>query len=536
MGIVAFPNIPPQGPGARIDWELRTATARFPSSLTGYTRTLERPGGHFAASLRYENLNSAKAARWRAALTALRGQAQRFYLRDFGYTRRGSFPATELLTNNTFASGTSGWTSGTTRVVTASDGMLRVMREQHHNTADLVNANSLSAITVTQYAPYAARSIDHQGRSSLWSAGPQLGSVSGGEEYGRANAPGFGLKTLVAVLPATTAYFGIVDYDTGANVAGDYIEVSYTSLARCALVDNGANFFQRSDEIDNAYWTKNAVTAAANAGAAPDGATTADSITENGAAAQHNFVRTETRSSVAADWCAYGYFRRGSGTRNVGLVIYRDASNYARAIFDLGSGTIASAATAAGDTTNARAFIVNAGNGWYFCAVIGRLTATTSVGCQFEMASGTTVSYTGDTTSSLLCWRCGGAQTSVPTRGMQTTSAGDGDGVAQTGGALHLKGLPASTDGLLLADDLAEIITPSGSQFVRTIAPLNSDAAGLGYWQFEPPLRESPADGAAVIIGTPLMRAMLDDRNVRWSRRHAGFMDLEFTAVEDMTA
>src|SRR6185503_16156126 len=111
----------------------------------------------------------------------------------------------------------------------------------------------------------------------------------------------------------------------------------------------------------------------------------------------------------------------------------------------------------------------------------------------------------------------------VPTRLRQTTTAAS-SGISQTGGALYLKGLPASTNGLLVADDLGEIITPSGSQFVRTLAPLNSDAAGLGYWQFEAPLRESPGDNAGVVICAPLMRSLLDDRTVRWTQRHAGFV------------
>lgn len=534
MAVVALPTLAPQGAFATDEWELRSLTQAFRGTLSPVIQT--RGGGsdsYWAATLRYHNLVGSPRARVRSWLTSSRGMRNSFYVPLYE-SIRGSFPAPELLTNNTFTSGTTGWSSAG-RIITASDGMLRVTREAHNSTGDLVNANSGAAITVTQYAPYAARSIDHQGRSALWSSGPQLGSGPGGEEYGRANAVGFGLKTLVSVIPATAAHFGMVDYDTGANVAGDFISFSYASLARCALVDNGPNFTQRSSEIDNAYWTKNASSISANS-TAPDGSSTADVLIENGATAQHTFTVSPTRTSSVADWCIYGYFARASGTRNIRLVIGRDGSNYADAIFNLGSGTLAQAAAAAGDATNARAFIVDAGGGWYYCAVIGRLTATTGLLLQVELANGTSVGYAGDSTSSVYCWQVGSAQSSVPTRGMQTTSAGDADGVAQTGSALHLKGLPASTNGLLLQDDPAEIIIGTRSQLVRTVGSLNSDAAGLGYWQFEPPLRPglSPSDNAAVIIRNPLCHMKLGQNFVRWSEHDDGFSDVEFTAEEEL--
>jgi hypothetical protein len=117
---------------------------------------------------------------------------------------------------------------------------------------------------------------------------------------------------------------------------------------------------------------------------------------------------------------------------------------------------------------------------------------------------------------------------------MQTTVSGDADGTSQTGAALYIKGLPASTNGLLLTDDLVEIVTPGSSELKRVTTTLNSDAAGMGFLQFEPPLRQSPANNAAVLILKPLMRCLLDDNSVDWSVTQGSFTDLQFRVVEDV--
>jgi hypothetical protein len=80
-----------------------------------------------------------------------------------------------------------------------------------------------------------------------------------------------------------------------------------------------------------------------------------------------------------------------------------------------------------------------------------------------------------------------------------------------------------------------EVVTPTYSEFKRVTAPLDSDAAGLGYLQFEPVLRASPADNAAVIIRKPLCRMMLDESSVRETYLPGGVMRCSFTAIEDIT-
>jgi hypothetical protein len=527
VAVVALPNIVPQGPGAAITWELRSNTARFPS-LAGYTRTLERGGAHFAATLRYENLNESSAARMRAFLTAMRGQAQRCYLRDFGYTKRGSFPAPELLTNPYFASGTTGWSGSAGSALTAADGILRVTQ-----TGNMTNPQARqSAIAVTQYAPYVARGLIVHGRGALptsYRAGIADVTIAGESDNG------IGMRYGVLVPSTTTIDFYVYHNIISGGTAGDFFEVGFASAARCALVENGLNSLLRSDEFDNASWTKTRSSISANSLAAPDGTVTADTLIEDTSTNTHFVTQAVTVSSAAADYC-FGVAVKASGRNWIQLVLNETTGGgNLFGYFNSSNGAIGTL-SAGSNWANVRAFAVPLGDNWWAFYLVGRKTnAATTINAQIYLASADNVnSYTG-TSSGLFVWRATMAQSSVPTRLIQTTSAAT-SGTSQTGSALYLKGLPASTNGLLLADDLAEIITPSGSQFVRALNSLNSDAAGLGSFQFEPPLRESPADNAGVVIGTPLMRAMLDERTVRWTQRHAGFVDLEFTAVEDMTA
>ena len=92
---------------------------------------------------------------------------------------------------------------------------------------------------------------------------------------------------------------------------------------------------------------------------------------------------------------------------------------------------------------------------------------------------------------------------------------------------MNLKGLPASTNGLLLAGDFFEV----NNELKQCTAPLNSDAAGLGFVQFRPSLHTPPADNAAVIISNPLGRFMISD-GLGWDAMFGSYMEVNLTLDE----
>lgn len=532
MAVVPFPSLPPQGPGGGMEWELRTISARQMSPLDAVATTLERAGSHWAVRMPYENLATDRRARMQTLAASLRGFANRTYVPVYGWTRRGSFPSTELFTNNSFASGTTGWTANST-TLTVSDGIARLTVP-----APAIQSISQSK-TMVQYAPYALRSILHDGRGM---AGLAIGRfINSGQPLQSDYSTSRGLGTLVAVnlnAGSGTNYAAVISPSSGYT-AGDFLEVSYASLARCALVDNGPNVFDQSIAIDHANWTKNNVTVSAQYYTAPDGAATAERVIENTATTSHSIDRSFTKSAAAQDWCIAVAMRRGdTGSSERRYVCLRlddgTSTNFVQAFFDLGTGVISTAAAATGNYANARACISSLGGGWYYCAVVGMTSTGTTVRARTLMSdNGSNVSYTGDGASNIGLWRMTMAQSSVPVRLTETTTAAVASGTLQTGSALHLKGLPASTDGLLLQGDPVEIITGTTSQLVRVRSSLNSDAAGLGYLEFEPPLRVSPSDNAAMIVQNPMCRMMSDRAVNGWRDRMGGFADKELALVED---
>ena len=114
-------------------------------------------------------------------------------------------------------------------------------------------------------------------------------------------------------------------------------------------------------------------------------------------------------------------------------------------------------------------------------------------------------SYAGNTSNGMYIWRAGCAVSSLPFQPSQSVATSV-EGSSQTGSGIHVKGLPASTAGLLLAGDWVEIITSQGSELKMVTASLDSDAAGLGYLQFAPALRGTVADNAAIIVHRPMGR------------------------------
>ncbi len=522
--------IPPDIPIAEIEWRILDNTAVSTSPLNGVTTTFTRPGTRWGARLSFRDLKDRDRARLLAILAAVRGRSGRIYFTsaaDPARTGGSGFP--ELFTNADFASGTTGWV-GAGAALSVSDRVMRVTRSVGSAESDLIQA-----ITgFTQYAPHALRSfiLDGKGSTGLNIGRAMAAGVGAGTEISDySTARGLGTVSLVA--RGTTSENQFPAVIASNSLAGDYISVPWCSLSRCALVDNGPNALLYSDQIDNAAWTKTRTSITANAAIAPDGTSTADAIVEDTSASTNHIVtQSSTRASVAEDLCAYGYFKRGSGTRDVRMYVLVDGSNYAGCTFDLGAGT-AGTPGLNGSATNTRAFIRDAGNGWYYCAVLARCPATTGLNIEIDMVSAGSTSYTGDGTSSIYAWRLGAARSGLPTRGALTTGTALASGTNQTGSGLYLKGLPANTQNIRAAGDMVEIVLPTYSQLVRLTAALDSDAAGLGYLQFENPVRTSPADNAAVIFNQPMMRGILSE-GPAWPTRPGLFSDFDLDLIEDI--
>lgn len=530
MTVVAYPHIQPQGPGPWIEVEQRSATEVFRSPTVGTVRTLDRVGSVWAFTVRYQGLTIANARRLEAFLAACRGHGNRFYLPVWTHDQRGSGFGSELITNGTFSSGTTGWT-GSGMTLSAPDYVLRGVATQNP-AVNVVASQGFSG--ATQYLPLAGRSILHA-PSTLDGISIGLYLDDGTQSVSDYSTSDRGLRAARLTPIATTGTVVPLVLNTGAFAAGVFVDCSFASLARCALVDNGPNLLLQSETLATT-WVKTNLTAPSSndTDVSPDGQISAETLTDDGTNGAHYLSQGVTVSSAAHD-VTFSVSLKASSLSWAWIQLTESTGpSDVYSYFNLSTGALGSSATGA-SWSNLRRHVVSQGNGWYRVTITARKTnAATSLSCLIGTAIGDASGTYAGSGQSIAAWGASCAASSVPVRYRSTTTTADSDGVSQTGAALHLKGLPVSTSGIYRSGDWLQIMQPNASQIVRLTSALNSDAAGLGYLQFEPQLRESPADNAPVIGVNPLARCLLDHNSVRSSRLADNCIDIEFTAIEDI--
>jgi len=167
------------------------------------------------------------------------------------------------------------------------------------------------------------------------------------------------------------------------------------------LEPSRTNDFERTEEFDNAYWTKYDTSVSANQVVSPDGSVTADKLIEDTGTSTHQIGRAF--SFTSGSYYAVSVFVKENG-RNFEIRAGNTNTWRGQAIYNLSTGSVQS-------TTYGTASIENFGNGWYRCILVGEALATASTNINFGLISGTsTTSYTGDGSSGVYLW---GAQREI---------------------------------------------------------------------------------------------------------------------------
>lgn len=501
-------------------------TAVFkPAMAAGITQRQQMSPPRWRVTQRWKGLRDADLARMMGIAHALRGRFNT--LRAFvGNAPRGTMPATEVVVNGNFDNGTTSWSVASEGALSVNDQTLRVTRAA---TVSGTNAFATASIlTVVQYAPYLWRIAVAAVKGN---ANP---APTHGSDAWRLVSDDWDDGTEVslreaALQPKTTSLSTYADnvnpVSLGQTAAGDYYDLSWATMARCLLVDNGVNSLPYSDQINNAAWTKSGCTVSANSTADPFGASTADQMIEDSGGTYHYVTQSTSRASADASMAVWGFFKATTSDRHVTLWIGADGgSNGSFATFNIVSGAGAGAVTNNGTATDGRTVFYNAGNGWYYCAVITRAPASASIQCVAYMHDTTNYTYSGNGTSALGISRLGCGLTAFPPYAPETVAAARATGEAQTGSTLRVKGGPVSSSGLLLAGDFIEV----NGELKRITSAFDTDGAGRGTLHFEPELFASPADNTPVVIHKPMGRFILAEPP-RWSNRFGRYADLELT-------
>jgi hypothetical protein len=171
------------------------------------------------------------------------------------------------------------------------------------------------------------------------------------------------------------------------------------------------NLLVRSEEFDDAAWTKGNSSITANTIVAPDGTLTADKLVEDTSSATH-YARRSTSPTINTNPITFSVYVKAAERIYVGLAI-QEATTFTRQSnvnFNLGSGT-ANTVSSIGGAGSASATIIPVGNGWYRCTLTTTLGGTdTNALSWIYVSTSSGFNYTGDGTSGIYLW---GAQLEV---------------------------------------------------------------------------------------------------------------------------
>lgn len=220
---------------------------------------------------------------------------------------------------------------------------------------------------------------------------------------------------------SAAAYELPYEYDASGNALGILVEEQRTNLERY------------SQQFDNAEWVVGNCSFSADTAVAPDGTTTADTLSENAATAARQVYGNNAAGALASGTVhTISRFVKPNGRNFVNLNLQGTANNYVSAVFDVSSANTAATQTSVGASsgtlvsTRQEAFA----NGWYRVSLTASVgTSATPVFCSAPAGTGNTfttlglISFAGNNSTALYVW---GAQTEAgafATSYIQTTSA-----------------------------------------------------------------------------------------------------------------
>ncbi len=217
------------------------------------------------------------------------------------------------------------------------------------------------------------------------------------------------------------------------------------------------NLFTYSEQLNNVIWsTAGNVTITANAAVAPDGTTTADTMTEVATNATHRIEYITSGTSVANQYTVSFYVKVASGAPWFRLS-FTDVSgaHQVNAWFDLTNGVNGSTSVVGSGVIASRS-ITAVGNGWYRCVMTGTVTGGTGVVYSYNGLANAdlAITYLGSTSRAVYLW---GAQLEVGSTATAYMVSGTTNGFR----AVPVVSGSATPKGLLVEEQRQNLVTYS---------------------------------------------------------------------------
>jgi hypothetical protein len=227
----------------------------------------------------------------------------------------------------------------------------------------------------------------------------------------------------------TTAYDGSGNGNHGTISGATYVNGIGAPVAQTAVIDwnKGSNLVTYSEEFDQ--WTQNISNVTANDTTAPDGQETADKWIPDSGTTSANLRRNSSDIATGTDYVFF-CFAKAAGFDVIELDFQNSRFSDVTASFNLTSGTI----TATGGD-NVTEGIIDKGNGWYLCYIVGNSIVSGSNTCIFRQNNST-----GDGSKGYYLWGAGFNQASNIVPYVRTSN------VIQGGSVLLPQGLTTGRD------------------------------------------------------------------------------------------
>ena len=322
---------------------------------------------------------------------------------------KGLTLGSEIVTNGTFDTDTSGWTANLLAIVTWVSGQMSVQ-----NTVADARYKASQAVTCVVGRTYQLRVECTSGAPNIRvndNASPIAGTIL-------INTTSAGV--LVFTATATTQYIhvgpqgigtAIFDNISAKELAGNHA-VAPTDAARMTYgiepKTGTRNIFTFSEDFSNAVWTKTDASIASSAVPSPIGSLTSQKLVEAATTARH-FLATSTSILAALTQQTITFYAQSAGRTRFNMLF--SGGNGDWVWFDLTSGA---ATVGLGVTNNISCSMVSVGSGWWRCAVTLTTVAAGAMNlCLLDGSTPTRLqSYAGDGTSGILI---GGAQLELGT-------------------------------------------------------------------------------------------------------------------------
>ena len=216
---------------------------------------------------------------------------------------------------------------------------------------------------------------------------------------------------------------GAVVVQGGVGISGA-LNVGGTSIAPSIYVAGGTNLLRYSQQPDfGNSWALSSVTVAGNTVVAPDGTTTASTVTMSaGSGVTKYYYQNPGIVPVYYTYTGSGYFKANAANPENTIVLRisdNTTSNSVWSTFNISSGTYSTTGTA-GNVSSGYGNIVSAGNGWYRCS--STVTFTQPMAGTFISVFGNAYGATS-ATGSFYVWGAQVEPGSIATTYVPTTTA-----------------------------------------------------------------------------------------------------------------